>query len=58
MKNWKSVDFEDCPECGSSLEAHTDSTDDDAFYDGDPVRCTSCNYTSVLSVDEGEVWVQ
>ena len=60
MKTWKDISFDECPECGSSLEGETDAKEEGWFFDGDPVRCTECKYTSSISVndDEGNAWVQ
>lgn len=62
----KEFPFEDCPECGSSLEFETecDPKNDDGLniwvMDGDDVFCAECGFKSALSVDSetGEIWVQ
>ena len=55
---WKLLDFGECPECGSSLECCTEGTGS-WVYDGDSIRCTECQFTSGISVDEeGVAWVQ
>ena len=51
MAAWKPMSCEGCDFCGAACEVHTDSTDD-AYYDGDSVRCTECGATGTWCVDE------
>jgi transcription elongation factor Elf1 len=57
IKFWKSTDFQ-CPECGSSAEVNTSAVAD-FYYDGDELKCTECDATGQISVDEGygtDIW--
>ena len=55
---WKLIEWEECPECGCLVEVFTDA-DDDEIYDGDAVRCSSCDWNGTMSVDEhGVAWIQ
>lgn len=48
---WK--DWPDsCLECGSDMEIQTDATEDGKCFDGDPVRCVECSFTSIIAVHE------
>lgn len=58
MKKWKYYPYESCPECGDDLEAHTDNKFLGEFYDGDVIKCVACEFKSVVSVADGECWVQ
>ena len=56
---WIDLLSEDCPECGGLLKVRTQSCVDRHYYDGAPVRCTNCNFTSAISIDEdGYEWIQ
>ena len=58
MAEWKDINFDDCPECGGSIQVFTDAVDG-YCYDGDPARCMDCGFKSGMSVDEsGNAWVQ
>lgn len=59
-KQWKEVDFEECPDCGSGSECLTDCVDEGYFYDGDQVRCLEkCGAVGNVSVDSdnGTAWI-
>ena len=59
MKEWKLINFDECRECGDSLEGFTDNDKEGWFYDGDDVRCVECDFKSCISVDEeGYAYVQ
>ncbi len=58
FKEWKEIDWNDCPECGGSIQVYT-VADDNHCYDGDTCRCMDCGFRSGMSVDEeGNAWVQ
>ena len=61
-KEWKEIDFEDCPECGDSLECFTHGEIVDGiqqYYDDDDVRCLGeCGVSLQMSCDEGRAWVR
>ncbi len=42
-------DFDSCPECGSSPDIFTTSTEDGIFYDEDLVICPACNESGQFS---------
>ena len=55
---------QDCPICGSDLMVTTScdpekDTDFESFFnDEDDVYCIECKYKSIVSVTDGEAWVQ
>ncbi len=56
--SWKDIDWEDCPNCGGSVQVLT-TADAGYCHDGDNVRCTDCGFRGGMSVDEdGSAWVQ
>jgi len=58
-EKWVVCEWDECPCCGSTIEVYTKS-DDQMFYDGDPVRCTDneCEAISLqISCDEGDAWI-
>ena len=55
-KKWKPIEWFECPECRGELEAFTEA-EDDLFFDGDPVRCTNCEWVGEIVVDN-EAWVK
>ena len=57
MKKWKKVNFDECRNCGNTLEAKTDNNKKGWFYECDEVRCTECAFKSAISVDEGVAYV-
>ncbi len=51
----RTVDFDNCPECGDELEVRDESTLDDGFFwDGEEVFCGSCNKRVGTMVADGE----
>ena len=59
---WKDFDFDSCPSCSGSLEAHTQSRKEGWFYDGDMVRCENrwkgCEAINLqISVDDEHAYV-
>ena len=55
---WIAIDDESCPTCGDSIEVNT-ALATGGFFDGDACRCMSCDFKSVMSVDEdGSSWIQ
>jgi len=54
-KEWVDVDFEECPNCGDTLEALTNCGVVDGmqhFWDGDKVRCLGrCDAELQITVD-------
>jgi len=50
---WQTLDWDECPICGDSVEVKTSSGNDNA-HDGDEVRCLACRFPGQLSVCEGE----
>lgn len=54
-KYWKSVDFDNCPECGDAAEILTDCTEERMYFDGDDARCMKCDMKGSFSVGD-EDW--
>jgi len=58
LKQWKYIEFEQCPKCGDDLEGFTTCEPEGMFYDGDQVRCLGkCGAALSISCDEGEAWI-
>jgi len=57
-KEWKPINWEHCEDCGDDLKVLTDCLLENHAYDGDLVRCVSCDARGWVSVDEeGSAWV-
>lgn len=65
-KEWKTWEFDSCPNCGNALEVLSDclAEDDDPLAgayvnDEDDIRCVAqCGFKSCISADENDVWIQ
>lgn len=58
MADWTDIVWDDCPECGGSIQVFTNA-EAGHCYDGDPARCMDCDFRSCMSVDEdGTTWLQ
>lgn len=53
-KEWKYLDYEDCPKCGGACEVLSEIKDDNSFYDQEEVRCAECGLAGLTSVDGDE----
>jgi transcription elongation factor Elf1 len=53
-KQWRETEFS-CPECGNLADVYTNAPDE-YFYDGDELKCTECDLTGQITVDEGNAW--
>ncbi len=49
-RQWRELNSESCPDCGSALEVYTASAG--GMFDGDEVWCPDCTYRDWISVDE------
>ena len=56
-KQWKPLEWDDCPTCGDGMEVLTDSVKDGSAYDGDEVRCTGCGWPGNVRVEEDDSWI-
>ena len=64
-KQWRYIDWDECPECGDAIEAYTSATNEGFVFDGDDARCMGkCEATVSgklslwFSVDEdGSAWL-
>lgn len=56
-KKWKPIGWFECPGCRGELEGFTES-EDDLFYDGDPVRCANCEWDGRIIIVDNEAWVE
>lgn len=58
-KTWKYLPNEECEFCGGSVEIYNEYYLEEGYgYDGDSIRCNSCNTRGYWSVDadEGSGW--
>ena len=49
--SWKTLDWGECPECGSDAEVFTDNQKPNYVYDGDKCRCTDCGLKGSANTD-------
>jgi len=56
-KKWVLFDEFSCEECGDYIMIHTDSQEDNYFYDGDEVKCAdgNCNAKGEVSIFNDEI---
>ena len=55
-REWKPLDWDECPECGDQIEVFTDAAEGHAC-DGDAVRCCVCHWPGGTSVDEDDAFI-
>ena len=50
-KRWKPSPFE-CDKCGSNIEVHTESIEDNWFHDEDDARCEECGALGIIYCED------
>lgn len=53
-KQWKYFPGQNCPKCGGDPEVFTKSKVDGIVNDEEDVRCSDCNNTGIISVEDSE----
>ena len=50
---WKTITFDECPECGNNVEVLSEHPKDDWVYDGEDARCVDlkCGQKGVTNCD-------
>ena len=60
-KEWKEIDWNDCPDCGASAEVLTETLNPpNTCNDSDHAKCSECGLIGSVSVDDddGSAWIQ
>ena len=57
-EGWKTIDWEECRNCGSDDVEVADLTgDDDLITDGAPAKCRECGEKGTCSVDDESAFI-
>ena len=57
-KEWRHIEWAECPECGDAVDVLTDArAEDGTVGDGDQARCCGCGILGWTAVEEEDAWV-